>query len=270
MNYRGNLLRCMPDERDKRPTALAPPILAAAIALTDLSAMNPGDTIRRRREERGLSQRGLAELAGISEKQLWNVENGANTSVETLTKVATILGIESLPLSSSLALVQQPKPVQFGDLFHVVDPNPRFRRMRVEASVSAGAGGWNDQPHDEWIDLPEMLLGPNDFLVQARGDSMKDENIEDGDYVIVSRIQPNIAPTGDLVIAWLNDGLVIKRWARRGGKKVLYSANEAWPDREITPDDVFEIQAVVKHILKHPTRKAAELGRRTREKAKEK
>mgnify|MGYP001569164101 FL=1 len=66
------------------------------------------------------------------------------------------------------------------------------------------------------------------------------------------------------MIAWLNDGLVIKRWARRSGRKVLYSANSAWGEKEITPADNFEIQAVVKYWWRVPKSRAAELGRATR------
>jgi SOS-response transcriptional repressor LexA len=147
----------------------------------------------------------------------------------------------------------------FGGDLHVVEANPQMVGRRVEAHVAAGAGGWDESTApDEVVMLPSILFGPDDYLVQARGDSMIDEGITDGDYLIVQRRPSGIAAHGELVIAWLNEGLVIKRWYRRGGKKFLESSNEelGWKPREITAADVFEIQAVVKHIVKQATKKA--------------
>ncbi|HXG58138.1 MAG TPA: XRE family transcriptional regulator [Thermoanaerobaculia bacterium] len=149
-------------------------------------------------------------------------------------------------------------PLTMPDGLRVVDPNPNEVTKPVLAYVAAGHGGWDDATGDDSVTLPSFLFGPNDFVVQAVGESMEDEGISDGDFLIVERRPSGIATHGELVIAWLNDGLVIKRWYRRGGRKFLESANEAmgWRPREIRPDDVFEIQAVVKHIVKRAERKA--------------
>jgi DNA polymerase V len=111
---------------------------------------------------------------------------------------------------------------------------------------------------DEYVKLPAFLFDhPADCVVQARGDSMRDEGIGDGDLLVVERRQTGIAAHGELVIAWLNDGLVVKRWYRRGGKKMLESANAemGWEPREITEKDTFELQGVVKHIVKAATKR---------------
>lgn len=50
--------------------------------------------LRERREQRGLGQRQLARLAGISQAHLSNVENGFNRpSVQTLADLDTYLGL---------------------------------------------------------------------------------------------------------------------------------------------------------------------------------
>jgi SOS-response transcriptional repressor LexA len=215
-----------------------------------------GERIRSARRAKEWRIIDLAESSGVSERQIVNIENGANSTFETLEKLAGALGI---PLHESGSVPSLPRPsstigVELPDGLRIVEATPRMRGMPVVAYVAAGHGGWEDASGSEVVMLPEYLLGPDDFLVQCKGDSMIDENIEDGDFLIVTRRSGAANVThGDLIIAWLNDGLVIKRWYRRGGKKFLESANEemGWKPREITPDDVFDPQAVVKHIVKH-------------------
>lgn len=54
-----------------------------------------GDAIRRRRKELGITQPHLAELALVSINTLYKLERGqGNPSVEVLTKLAEVLGME--------------------------------------------------------------------------------------------------------------------------------------------------------------------------------
>ena len=46
------------------------------------------------REEAGYSQRELAELAHVPQSTIARIEKGANTSVDTLSKIAFALGKE--------------------------------------------------------------------------------------------------------------------------------------------------------------------------------
>lgn len=57
-------------------------------------ASKVGGIIRHAREAKGLSQRELSALAEVSEKQLHNVERGANTSIDFLERVARVLGVQ--------------------------------------------------------------------------------------------------------------------------------------------------------------------------------
>lgn len=212
--------------------------------------VNVADAIREGRERKGLSQKGLAELAGVSEKQVYNVEAGENTSVDFLAKVAPILGISEIPISAELK-IKVSAPLRLSEGLSVVEVMPRLIAKPIKAYVAAGHGGWEDAAGDEMVTLEERLFeSPREYLLQARGDSMIDEDIRDGDLLVVE--QRDVPTHGDLVIAWLNDGLVIKRWYRRGGRKFLESANEemGWKPREIVPADVFDIQGVVKRIIR--------------------
>jgi SOS-response transcriptional repressor LexA len=217
------------------------------------------DWVREERQRRGWSQEELARRVGLAIRTIVNVEKGEPVSPATYRKITSTLRPEGEQQDGRDSIT-----LRLGDHFEVIDPNPRFVKKRVVAHVAAGHGGWDDEVAEEWADVPERFVGPDDYLLRAKGESMVDEGIQDGDFVLVTRVAPNMAPTGDIVIAWLNDGLVIKRWARRHGRKVLYSANEGWGEREITPDDNFQIQGIVKYWWHPPQSRAAELSRRNR------
>ncbi|MDI9409611.1 MAG: S24 family peptidase [Candidatus Pacebacteria bacterium] len=82
----------------------------------------------------------------------------------------------------------------------------------------------------ERIDLNHYLM-PHpaaSFLLWVSGDSMKDAGILDGDLLVVDR---SVTPThGQVVVAVLDGGLVLKRLERRGKDWWLASANRNYPD----------------------------------------
>lgn len=57
--------------------------------------MNTGENIKKIRKEKGLTQRELGELSGISQKQIGLYEQGKrNPKIETLEKIAKGLGVD--------------------------------------------------------------------------------------------------------------------------------------------------------------------------------
>jgi repressor LexA len=78
---------------------------------------------------------------------------------------------------------------------------------------------------DETLDIPESMLGRGEtFALKVRGESMIDEGIRDGDFVIVERRRK--AHNGELVVA-LVDGeeATLKTFKQDGGRVSLIPAN---------------------------------------------
>jgi repressor LexA len=74
------------------------------------------------------------------------------------------------------------------------------------------------------IDIPRDMTGPNVFALRVRGDSMVDDGILDGDYVIVE--QTSEPKNGDIVVALLdNSGATLKRFYREKNRIRLQPAN---------------------------------------------
>lgn len=102
----------------------------------------------------------------------------------------------------------------------------------------------------ENINLAEMLaLDRAAFMLRVRGDSMVDDHISDGDYVLVE--QRNVARDGETVVALLPDGEVtLKRFYREPGRIRLQPAN---PDMEPIYVEEVQIQGVVVGIIRKCT-----------------
>jgi len=103
----------------------------------------------------------------------------------------------------------------------------------------------------ETIALPEEMLpatGPN-YVLRVRGDSMIDEQIRDGDYVIVH--SRNTARNGEMVIALLQGthATVKKFYREKSGWVRLQPANPAVDPIFVHEDDV-TVQGVVVGVIR--------------------
>ncbi len=108
-----------------------------------------------------------------------------------------------------------------------------------------------DSPRIESFDLSNFLVSDyeNSFLVRVIVVSMIEENIFEGDILVVNK---KVQPTdGKVVIASLNGEMAVKRFRRIEGKVYLYSANKKFLPIEIQPYWQFEIQGIVKHVIKN-------------------
>ncbi|AFM26419.1 transcriptional repressor LexA [Desulfomonile tiedjei] len=101
----------------------------------------------------------------------------------------------------------------------------------------------------ETISLPSDMLGRHSaFVLQVKGDSMQDDHVLDGDYVIVEK-RPTVR-NGDMVVALVrNSEATLKRFRRDGSKIRLEPANPAYPVM-IYDEEEISIQGVVVGILR--------------------
>ncbi|MFT5448464.1 MAG: repressor LexA [Gammaproteobacteria bacterium] len=97
---------------------------------------------------------------------------------------------------------------------------------------------------DQRIDVPANLKsGDNCFVLQVQGDSMIEDGIFDGDWIVVEPCQQ--ASNGAMVVAMVDGSeATVKRLLQRPGEVVLIPANSAMAPIHLAPDRV-QIQGVV-------------------------
>jgi repressor LexA len=103
---------------------------------------------------------------------------------------------------------------------------------------------------NETISVPEDLVGRREtYVLRVRGNSMIDEQIRDGDFVVVNERQR--ADNGEMVIALLNgaSATVKKFYRERDGRIRLQPANETMQPMYVHENDI-KIQGIVVGVLR--------------------
>src|SRR4029079_6689940 len=103
-------------------------------------------------------------------------------------------------------------------------------------------------PQEESIEGPATLLGKGDhFVLRGRGESMVDDGILDGDYVVVAR--RDRAETGQTVVALVRGEATLKRDYPEGSRVRLRRANATMKPLLVEGRDL-TIQGVVTGLIR--------------------
>ncbi len=172
----------------------------------------------------------------------------------TMQELADTFGVSKVTIFEHVdALVRQgllrrsPHKVRSLELTSAaVFPDERPTRIPLVGRIAAGAPIEAVQGPDV-VDLEEVFAGKGErFVLQVRGDSMIDEHIRDGDYVVVQK--QDTARDGQTVVALLETGeATLKKLYHDGGRIRLQPAN---PSYEPIYVDRIKIQGVVVGVLR--------------------
>jgi repressor LexA len=99
------------------------------------------------------------------------------------------------------------------------------------------------------IEVPTGMMGSGDhFVLQVQGDSMQEEGILSGDYVVVRR-QPT-AENGETVVALINNEATVKKYYRRNGEVELRPAHTGMASIRAREGDL-RIQGKVVGVIRY-------------------
>lgn len=80
-----------------------------------------------------------------------------------------------------------------------------------------------DETKKEKVAVPKSLVEEGEIVFRARGDSLHDQGIQDGDLLIVELRPRGRASNGELVIGRIGKQVFIGRWWQKHGMKALMS-----------------------------------------------
>jgi repressor LexA len=104
--------------------------------------------------------------------------------------------------------------------------------------------------HTETLPIPEYFLSHRGecYVLQVKGDSMIEEHIQDGDFVVIE--SRDAANPGDTVVALVdNENVTLKKFYPEGGQVRLQPANEKI-DPIVVDADRVKIQGIVISVLR--------------------
>jgi repressor LexA len=101
----------------------------------------------------------------------------------------------------------------------------------------------------ESISIPAWLVGAGrTYALKVAGDSMVDEQIRDGDYIVIE--ERRSADNGQLVVAMIHgEDVTLKKFYQDGDSVRLQPANRRY-EPIVVPADRLEVRGVVRGILR--------------------
>lgn len=109
------------------------------------------------------------------------------------------------------------------------DPGGGASRIPILGRVPAGGPGFGEENYEGSMLVDErMVKGRDVFAVRVHGDSMIGAGINDGDIAVVKR-NPD-PPSGEIVVALIDDEVTLKRMIKKGNGVVLKPENDRYED----------------------------------------
>ncbi len=152
-------------------------------------------------------------------------------------------------LNRSLRLVSpEPSDIDIGEMGNIACPEAEpigepIKGIPLAGAIAAG------QPidavqTDEYLEVEAQYCQAGCFALRIKGDSMIEDGIWDGDYVIV---KPNPSPrNGEIVVATLEDGTAtLKRLYKEDGRFRLQPANQSMAPIFVDGSNDLTVQGVV-------------------------
>jgi len=126
------------------------------------------------------------------------------------------------------------------------------KKFPVYVGISAGFPSPAEDHTELDLDLNEHLIKhpAATFYIYAKGDSMINAGIYDGDLLIVDRaLDPKLK---SIVIAIINGEFTVKRISKINERLYLIPDNNSYKPIKITSDMDFQIWGVVTHTIHKP------------------
>lgn len=101
----------------------------------------------------------------------------------------------------------------------------------------------------EMVDVPPFLVHPDNYVLQVIGDSMIDEQIHDGDFIVVKKT--NVARSGQIVVALINGEATLKCYVPKAEGIELHPKNPNFPIIKVNPQDNFYINGVLLYSFRN-------------------
>ncbi|MBN1902561.1 repressor LexA [Candidatus Sumerlaeota bacterium] len=104
--------------------------------------------------------------------------------------------------------------------------------------------------HTRTIGIPQEIVSSEEsFLLRVKGDSLKDEYLRDGDYLIIERRA--VPEPGEMVVAFVeNQGTVVRRFFRGEDDNIRLESENPKKKPVFVPEESLRIRGVIIGVLR--------------------
>lgn len=199
--------------------------------------------LRNIRKERRKTQKQIAKLLGISQQSYSAYENGVSQPPkDALIKLAEYYHVTTDYLLDRTSLpISTPGQVTFSNIFPV-----EKKKIPFLGKIACGQPIFSDEEKGVYVDALSNLHV--DFCLQAKGDSMINARIKDGDIVFI-RSQPEVN-NGEIAAVAIGDTATLKRvyYYPEKNQITLQAENPSFPPLTYSGDELTEIRILGKAI----------------------
>jgi len=129
----------------------------------------------------------------------------------------------------------------------LVDHHPHSGGLPYLGLVAAGSPTQAVEQNDR-LEFNELFGGPENYVLRVRGQSMIDDHIEDGDYVVIRKQET--AKDGERVVAMIGDEVTLKRYHKEKNHVRLEPANQSMKPIVVSPKDDAKILGVLVGVMR--------------------
>ena len=180
----------------------------------------------------------------------------ADRTVPSIQEIADEVGLNKSNVSRYLTAMEENGMISRNGSYYGLETNSmkkvsrNLQQLPIVGDIACGTPILAEQNIESYLSISGNFLGAgNHFVLMAKGNSMINVGIEDGDYVVV-RQQPS-AEEGQIVVAMTEDGeCTLKRYYKdkRRRKIRLHPEND---DMEDMYFDNIEIQGIAVKVIKN-------------------
>jgi repressor LexA len=130
----------------------------------------------------------------------------------------------------------------------LVGHRPPAQGLPLLGVVAAGSPTEAIAQEDERLDFDSLFGGRNHYALKVRGQSMIEDHIDDGDYVIIRKQET--ADNGERVVAMVENQVTLKRYFRDKSQVRLEPANGSMDPILLDPSTDARILGVLVGVLR--------------------
>lgn len=204
--------------------------------------MTFGEKLRAARKDKKLTQKELASKIGAAHNSISNWENDQNKpDPDTIQELCWVLDVTPNYFFSNDKTSWETN----------IPNSPNIRPIETKkipllGKIACGKPSFAEEQFETFVDAPTDLQA--DFCLQARGDSMINARINDGDIVFVRR-QPEVE-NGQIAAVIINDEATLKRVSYFPEKSmlILKPENPAYEDLVYIGSELEEVHILGKAV----------------------
>lgn len=202
---------------------------------------NIGEKIEKRRKELGLTLEEVGNYVGVGKSTVKKWETGyiSNMKRDKISLLAKILQIS--PASLIIDNSEEDIFSQFDNISPI-----RTQRIPLLGEIACGEPIYCDEDRESYVEVGADIRA--DFCLRAKGDSMINARICDGDIVFI-RQQPMVE-NGEIAAVIIDDEATLKRvyYYREDGKLVLQAENPKYSPLVYVGEELNTIRILGKAI----------------------